>query len=384
MADIFISYKSERRKAAAHLAKILERYGYTVWYDYSLVKGRDFASQIDAKIREAKAVIVLWCTMSVGSEWVLDEAALGLKLGKLVPAKIEPCQLRVDFDRKDYVDLTGWSGAPRDHALDPIIDALEQKVGKAPQFDFKAMRSFEEDWRRYGSPSLKSFALEVPIEPGEEQSKSFIAYDYAKAGAQGEAMAMHNLGVLYYDGQGVGQDYAKARDWFEKAAELGNAPAMASLGALYGTGQGVTLDHARSRNWYEKAAAQGEVTAMHNLGVIYRDGLGVAQDYARARDWFERAAELGNALAMTSIGGFYGTGQGETLDYAKAREWYEMAAARGEPAAMHNLGVLYRHGLGVTQDYAKARDWFEKAAALGNAPAMASLGTLGEPVPSNR
>jgi hypothetical protein len=39
MADIFISYKSERRKAAAHFAKILERYGYSVWYDYSLVKG---------------------------------------------------------------------------------------------------------------------------------------------------------------------------------------------------------------------------------------------------------------------------------------------------------------------------------------------------------
>jgi len=40
MAEIFISYKSERRKAAAHLAKILERCGYTVCYDYSLVKGR--------------------------------------------------------------------------------------------------------------------------------------------------------------------------------------------------------------------------------------------------------------------------------------------------------------------------------------------------------
>lgn len=168
MADIFISYKSERRKAAAHLAKILERYGYSVWFDYSLVKGRDFAAQIDAKIREAKAVVVLWCSMSVGSEWVLDEAALGLKLGKLVPAKIEPCELRVDFDRKDYVDLTGWSGAPRDHALDPLLDALEQKVGKAPQLDFKAMREFEEDWRRYGALSLRAFALEAPVQSEQD------------------------------------------------------------------------------------------------------------------------------------------------------------------------------------------------------------------------
>ena len=62
MAEIFISYKSERRKAAEHLAKILRCYGYSVWFDYSLLKGADFGFQIDAKIREAKAAVVLWCT----------------------------------------------------------------------------------------------------------------------------------------------------------------------------------------------------------------------------------------------------------------------------------------------------------------------------------
>jgi hypothetical protein len=136
------------------------------------VKGRDFAAQIDAKIREAKAVIALWCTMSVGSEWVLDEAALGLKLGKLVPAKIEPCELRVDFDRKDYVDLMSWSGAPRDHALDPLLDALEHKVGRTPQLDFKAMREFEGDWRRYGALSLRDFALEASVQDDQDLHSS--------------------------------------------------------------------------------------------------------------------------------------------------------------------------------------------------------------------
>ena len=163
MVDVFISYQSERRKAAAHLAKILECYGYTVWYDYSLVKGRDFAAQIDAKIREAKAVIVLWCSKSVRSEWVADEAALAAKLGILVPAKIEACDLRVDFDRKDYIDLTGWGGAPRDHSLDVLLAALEQKVRRAPQMNFKAITEYEEVWRRFGAPSLKAFALDAPV-----------------------------------------------------------------------------------------------------------------------------------------------------------------------------------------------------------------------------
>ena len=34
---------------------------------------------------------------------------------------------------------------------------------------------------------------------------------------------MTNLGVLYANGRGVAQDYAKAREWYEKAADKGDA-----------------------------------------------------------------------------------------------------------------------------------------------------------------
>ena len=33
MAEIFISYKSERRAAAEHFAEVLKRYGYSVRFD---------------------------------------------------------------------------------------------------------------------------------------------------------------------------------------------------------------------------------------------------------------------------------------------------------------------------------------------------------------
>ena len=55
MTEVFISYKSERRRAAEHLAAVLERNGYLVWFDYQLIKGRDFGLQIDRRAREAKA-----------------------------------------------------------------------------------------------------------------------------------------------------------------------------------------------------------------------------------------------------------------------------------------------------------------------------------------
>ena len=50
-----------------------------------------------------------------------------------------------------------------------------------------------------------------------------------KAAAGGNASAMYSLGVLYQIGRGVAQDYAKARDWYQKAADAGNTDAKQAL-----------------------------------------------------------------------------------------------------------------------------------------------------------
>ena len=90
-------------------------------------KAQDFGLQIDAKVREAKAVVVLWCTKSVGSRWVAEEADLAHSRGSLVPVKIEACELPVGFRRLDYLELTDWDGAPRDQKLDRLLDELEKE-----------------------------------------------------------------------------------------------------------------------------------------------------------------------------------------------------------------------------------------------------------------
>ena len=210
-----------------------------------------------------------------------------------------------------------------------------------------------------------------------------VAQDYAKArewyekaAAKDDAQAMATLGWLYANGQGVAQDYAKAREWYEKAAAKDDAQAMATLGWLYANGQGVAQDYAKAREWYEKAAAKDNAQAMATLGWVYANGQGVAQDYAKAREWYEKAAAKDDAQAMATLGWLYANGQGVAQDYAKALEWYERAAAKDNAQAMATLGWLYANGQGVAQDYAKAREWYEKAAAKDDAQAMATLGWL--------
>jgi uncharacterized protein len=217
----------------------------------------------------------------------------------------------------------------------------------------------------------------VKLQPHLDTDTRKEVFAVLRRGADhGDMRSMGNLGGSYLLGFGVAQDYAKAREWYEKAADKGNANAMVDLGLLYDNGQGVAQDYAKAREWYEKAADKGEATAMRNLGLLYANGRSVAQDYAKAREWYQKAADKGEASAMNNLGWLYANGQGVAQDYAKAREWYEKAAAKGDANAMVNLGVLYDNGRSVAQDYAKAREWWEKAAAKDNASAMFNLGLL--------
>ncbi len=110
---------------------------------------------------------------------------------------------------------------------------------------------------------------------------------------QGNAQAQFNLGVMYYDGQGVRQDYAQAVQWYRKAAEQGYANAEYNLGWMYEEGKGVRQNYTQAEQWYRKAAEQGLAEAQYNLGVMYAKGEGVRQNYKIAKEWFGKACDNG-------------------------------------------------------------------------------------------
>ena len=60
-----------------------------------------------------------------------------------------------------------------------------------------------------------------------------------KLADKGETQAMVQLGIYYYQGTKVKQDYAKAMDWFLKAEKLENADAFVNLGVMHRDGNGV-------------------------------------------------------------------------------------------------------------------------------------------------
>ena len=58
----------------------------------------------------------------------------------------------------------------------------------------------------------------------------------------------------------INKNYQEAVAWYQKAADQGLARAQFILGMLYYEGQGITQDYAKEKEWYGKAAKQGDVT----------------------------------------------------------------------------------------------------------------------------
>jgi TPR repeat protein len=159
-------------------------------------------------------------------------------------------------------------------------------------------------------------ALLAPATAGplEDATNAYIKGDYPIAlqlirplAERGNAVAQHNLGLMYADGRGVAQDDAEALKWYRLAAEQGFAPSQTNLGLMYADGKGVLQDDAEALKWYRLAANQGYAIGQYNLGVRYREGLGVPRDNVRAYMWFLLAKEYGLdpepmlALAVTSL-----------------------------------------------------------------------------------
>jgi hypothetical protein len=102
---------------------------------------------------------------------------------------------------------------------------------------------------------------------------------------------------MYYNGEGVIQDYNEAEKWFRKAAEQEWSEAQFNLGMMYSKGEGVPQDYKEAVKWFTKAAEQGLSKAQFNLGTMYGDGKGVIEDYVEAYKWTLLAGMNGEDVA---------------------------------------------------------------------------------------
>ena len=121
---------------------------------------------------------------------------------------------------------------------------------------------------------------------------------YEKAIALGDNDAYVFLGILY----GVFlQDYPNAKKYYEMGCNKGNgdfaqASSCTGLGEMYYNGQGVRQDYHKTFELYKKACDMKYGIACNNLGLLYAEGQGVRQNESIAKQYFGKACDLGEQM----------------------------------------------------------------------------------------
>ena len=239
-----------------------------------------------------------------------------------------------------------------------------------------------------------------------------LAQKFRERAANGDLVAINNLGALYLKGRGVEQDYTQARVWFEQAAEAKLPAAMFNLAMIYLRGYGVEISIERANELLNESAHYGDRDAQFFLGLHYYHGTGLPRNLDAAKSWFRRAAEQNVAAAMYNLGILYLDPDPTVGDENLAMTWLEKAASAGYPGveliiaqvnlshhedpervalgaqqyiklaesnnidAQIQLGMMFTLGEGVTQNFDEGRFWLERAATQGAAQAQLNLGNI--------
>lgn len=111
--------------------------------------------------------------------------------------------------------------------------------------------------------------------------------------ACGSASSMNMLGGMYYMGELVEQDYAKAAELYEMAMNDGLYQSIINLGYIYEYGRIGEPDHNKAFQYYALAAALApSCEATYKLGDMFARGKVVERDMSKAYALWERAADL--------------------------------------------------------------------------------------------
>lgn len=195
----------------------------------------------------------------------------------------------------------------------------------------------------------------------EEYDKAFSMFQTLA----NQSVAQYYLGLCYYEGQGIAQDFFEAEKWFKKSANQGYDLALNKLEKLnYIMPPGVSVF----------SLYLNELTPFDKYLQAYR--LYNNYKYTEAFSAFKKLAESGLDDAQCQLGECYSLGHGVKKNDKNAAYWYQKAAQGGNVTAQYKLAYCYEYGIGVDGDYTQAIEWYQKAADKKHKEAKKALRKL--------
>ena len=116
--------------------------------------------------------------------------------------------------------------------------------------------------------------------------------EWRKKAEGGDANAMFQLGICYYNGScGLQENLTTAFGWYSKGAEADHVSCIGLAGCMVAEGDGTPQQEAHGISLITRAAMMGSKGAAFSLGARYRDGeCGLPVDQKQALFWYRKVA----------------------------------------------------------------------------------------------
>lgn len=150
---------------------------------------------------------------------------------------------------------------------------------------------------------------------------------HEKAAKAGETDSWYYVGVAYQEGQAAPKDLAYAAECYEKGLPSGSIGCRNRLGAMYFDGNGVIQDYNRGITLITEAYEKGNNWGLVYLAKAHFYGYGAPRDYQKAREFLEKVTWESSEKDYM-LGVIYARGLGVLEDIKKGAEYLKKAQGR--------------------------------------------------------
>jgi SEL1 protein len=189
---------------------------------------------------------------------------------------------------------------------------------------------------------------------------------------KGDFKSSFNLGRIYYEGQrglernlGMAAKYffmvakkywkpnGRIEDNFKPGLDKIAAKSAGFLGRMYMRGEGLQQDFDRAKFWFDRGISHGDAQSQYCLGLMLLRGYGVSKNIGKATDLFKASADQDYALSQVQLGVLF-LDRGQPEDVRVANDYFELAARYGNIEAQYYLAEMIHHGIGRDKACAQA------------------------------
>jgi len=178
---------------------------------------------------------------------------------------------------------------------------------------------------------------------------------------KGEFKATFGLGRLHYEGsRELRQDFNSAKEYFlvvarkywakdgsikadtEPGVDRLASKAAGYLGQMFLRGEGMEQNFAKARVWFKRGLKNGDVMCQYSMGLMHLHGLDVPKNPVKAAEYFGAAADQDYGPAQVQLGALL-MDQGDLIN---ASRYFEFAARLNNIEALYYMGEISNIGAG--------------------------------------